>query len=260
LLLREKQIWIPSDILGFRNHLMTRIKNASFNSFITSLIAWLSGSALLFFHRSFFIPGAVFTNFIIIPFVWLLFFVGLIDLLLIPFHLFFSLNGILEVLLNIIRSLSFAGADWGGGINIVTPHFSLLFLFFIFLFFLVISKKRIMFISCALMLFLIISFCCLSKSLESSKLVCLHGGESQEPALVSIPSGGNFGITVVNPGSKPRSQAILNYLHRNGINSIDYLIFTENRKSCCEGAWAVFSSIEVKHVIFSPAYRRSKHQ
>ena len=259
LLLMEKQIWIPSGLLTFRNHFTTRVKNALFNSFITTLIAWLSGSALLLFYRSFFIPGAVFTNFIIIPFVWMLFFVALIDLLIIPFHFIFSLNGVLEFLLNIIRSISIAGADGGGGVNIVTPHFSVLILFFVFLFFFVISKKRIMFIFCTLMLFLIISFCCFSKSLERSKVACLHGGESQEPAFISIPSGEGYGVTVINPGSKTRSKALLTYLHRNGINSIDYLIFTENRKSCCEGAWAIFSGIEVKHVIFPSEYKRSRY-
>ena len=257
--LQERTLWIPSGLLSFKDHIVTRLKRESFNSFITSLIAWLSGSVILLMHRALFIPGAVFTNFIIIPFVWLLFVVALFDLLLMPFYHFFTLNPIMEILLNIIRGISSVGAEMGGGINLPTPPFYIAILFFLALIFFVTARGRLLFFLSGAVMILLITSLFLSAKFRSERIVVFYGGESQEPAIVAIPDGGSNGVTVINPGSKQRGKAIISFLQKNGINSIDYLIFTENRKSCCESAWLVFAGMDVCQAIFLPGYKHSRY-
>ena len=259
MLLNEKNLWIPSDMLRYRDVIYIRFKNASFNSFITSSVAWLSGASILLMHRSFFIPGAVFTNFIIIPVVWLLFVTAMFDVLLLPLHSLFTLNPLMELLLNFIRIISTAGADLGGGINLPAPPLFMVIIFMIVLIFFITARRRaVSFISASIILALI-SFLLISGKIDNAVVAIFHGGESQEPAIVAIPPDGGFGVIVINPGPEKRVRVVVDFLKRKGVNSVDYLIFTANRKSCCESAWLLLSSIEVKHTVFPPGVRRSRY-
>ena len=97
------------------------------------------------------------------------------------------------------------------------------------------------------------------ETFSPAHIMIFHGGESQEPAVVMIPSGAEYGVTVLNPGSLPRTRSIMSYLTKNGVNEIEQLIFTENRKSCTEGAWMIFSAMNVRHLLSPPGYRRSRY-
>ena len=259
LLMNERSLWIPNNCMKLRDHIMIRLKNLSFNSFATSSIAWLSGSAILLIHRSLFIPGAVFTNFIIIPFVWILFVLAVLDLLLQPFYLFFSLNPVLEIFINIIKSISAAGADLGGRMNLISPPWYLILIFFAALLLLLTARRKSLFFGAGITIIFVLTSLFMGRKFQKEEIIVFHGGESQEPAVVMLPSGGGVGVTVLNPGPDRRVKSILSYLARSGVNVVDYLVFSENRKSCCEAAWLLLSGIEVRHIIFPPDFKRSRY-
>ena len=256
LFVNEHNLWIPHSCIKFHSRLLFELKKISFNSFITSIIAWLAGSAVLIMHRSLFIPGALFTNFIIIPFVWLLFVFAVVDLLLLPF---FSLNYILEFFLDIVRFISDVGAELGGAMNIQSPPWYLIFIFFVAMLLFFTARRKAVFIGSGLTLFLLLSLLFVIKNFQSEQVVVFHGGESQSPAILILPPGGGAGVTVINPGPPGRVKLILAYLGKSGVNSVDYLVFSENRKSCSEGAWMILAGSDVRHLIFPPDIKRSRY-
>ncbi len=259
LLMHERSLWIPRNCSKFRSHVVTHLKNLTFNSLATSSIAWLSGSAILLAHRSLFIPGAVVTNFIIIPFVWMLFLVAVFDILLLPFYKLFTLNPVMEFFLNTITVISTAGAEWGGGMNILSPPWYLIVIFFATLLLFLTARRKMIFLGSSILLIFLCLSLFMAKKLQQQQIALFNGGESQEPAVVFIPPNDSFGVTVINPGPNRRAKSILSFLFKNGVNSVDYLIFSENRKSCCEAAWLLLSSIEVKHIIFPSEVNRSRY-
>jgi ComEC/Rec2-related protein len=258
-LIQERSLWIPSENLLFKDHLAVKIKLGGLNSFITSCVAWLSGSFILLAHRSFLIPGALFTNFFIIPFVWILFALALLDLLCMPFYKLFTLNPLIEIFLNAIRGISSLGAELGGGGNITTPSWYIVVIFFTALIFLVTAGRRWVFFLAGSIVFILFMGLFNAPKWKDETFSLFYGGESQEPGIVLIPPDSASGVTVLNPGALPRAKAILSFLQKNGVNSVDYLIFSENRKSCCEAAWLIIAGIEVKKVIFPSGFTRSRY-
>jgi len=91
---------------------------------------------------------------------------------------------------------------------------------------------------------------------EKTKLIVVHGGDSQQPSLISM-SPGNKIINVVNAGSKQKTRVISDYLTKNGVNSIDTLCFTNASKNTCDGAWILFSRFKVRQVIFPDNFKQS---
>ena len=255
-LLNEHNLWVPSHAVKMRHKIVMEFKKFAFNSLITSAIAWMAGSIVLMIHRSLFIPGALFTNFLIIPFVWILSVFAVIDLFCLPF---FSIHYILELLLNIIRSITGAGAELGGAMNVLSPPWYINLIFFAALLLFMSARKKAVFIGAGLTLFLCLSSVFILKSFQKEQITIFHGGDSQYPAVVIIPPEGEIGVTVINPGTSERTKSILTYLVRNGVNSIDYLLFSESRKSCSEGAWMILGGINVRHTIFPPDVKRSRY-
>ena len=259
LSLSEHQLWKP-DYKNTFNFRIERFRNNSLNSLICSFMAWLTGTGLNLLHRSFFIPGAVFANFIILPFVWLLFFATAINLLLLPLQNIFHTNMILEFLLKIIDSLSLLGAKYGGGAYIAPPPAWMICIYFIAILLLITSRKKSIALSAVAIILANIIYWHISPDINrnESKIAILHGGESQSPSLIIIPPN-KAGTTVINCGSKERSKAIINYLHSNGINSIDTQLFTQSNKSCCNGAWRLFSTTLVRETKFMQPYSKSRY-
>ena len=253
----ERHLWDPQYNTGvvFQLH---RLRNTSLNSLLCSFIAWLSGSGLNLLHRNFFIPGAVFANFIIIPFLWLLFVVASLEVIIFPLRHFFRIGVVMELLLKSIDGLSFVGAVTGGGLYLSSPPYWLLIVFFAALAVLVTaSKKRTFFIAVAIII-LNVAYWHFQDDFfpEEKKITIIHGDDSQEPAFICVPPN-RTGVTIVNAGSAKRAKVMLEFLARQGINSVDTLSFSRSGKESCNGAWIILSGINVRHVILPVNFRKS---
>jgi hypothetical protein len=63
---------------------------------------------------------------------------------------------------------------------------------------------------------------------------------------------------VVNPGSRERCREILGFLASRGVNAIERMLFTANRKPRLGGASALLDGITVRHIIFPAGFKRSR--
>lgn len=257
--LNESNLWHPEFGTGWKFHLQ-RLRNTSLNSLFCSFTAWMAGSGLNLFHRNFFVPGALFANFIILPLVWLLFFLAALNIVFFPLRHLLHISSLLQCLLQIINSLSFAGAVWGGSLYLSQPPYWMLALYFCGLLLLVTTTRKKVFILAAVLLVGNVIFWHYQTVLFAAEgeLAMLHGDASQVPAFIIIPPG-RAGITVINVGSKQRAHEIVNYLTSKGINEVDTICFSQSGKDVCDGAWVLFSSLEIRQVIFPYTYRRSEY-
>lgn len=256
--LNENNLWDPDYGSGIK-FFLHRIRNTSLNSLGSSFIAWTAGSGLNLLHRNLFIPGAIFANFIILPFVWLLFMAAACCLLVFPLRNLLHTGFILESLLKIINGLSSAGASLGGGLYLSPPPVWMLMIFFIGLFMLVTAKRKVVFLAATAMLVGNIMFWYFQPmSSRTARVAMLHGNGSQIPGFIFLPAG-KAGVTIINAGSRERAKTMLDYLTINGINSIDTLCFSKGTKDVCDGAWVLLSGLQVNQVIFPKNYRKSEY-
>jgi ComEC/Rec2-related protein len=255
----EHSAWNPDYGSGFLFE-WQKFKNGALSSLLSSFIAWLASSALNLLHRNLFIPGAIFANFIILPFVWLLFFTASVNIVLFPLRNILHIRVILQLLLKTINLFSAAGAEAGGGLYAAPPPYWMSAIFFICLIILSTSSKKAVFMSAAVILMLNIGCWYIYPAAGKADKIplAIHGGESQMPSFICIPPG-NIGAVAVNSGSKKRAQTILNYLNGNGINSLETLCFTGGGKESCDGAWILLSGLNVRHIIFSDDYKKSSY-
>jgi competence protein ComEC len=255
--LGERNLWNPDYGSGFKFRLH-RFRNSALNSLTCSFIAWLAGSGLNLIHRSFFIPGAVMTNFFILPFVWMLFLIASLEILLFPLRKVLGLGNVLEILLKAINSLSSIGIITGNGLYLPTPPCWLLVIFFAGICLLVTtSRKRIFFAAVIMISGNIILWHYLGNFSGNRNIVTVfHGNESQRPTFIcQSPES----INVINTGSRKRARAIIDFLTKKGVNSIDTLCFSNTCKDACDGAWLIFSCIKVRHVIIPDDFRHSRY-
>ncbi len=257
--LNERRRWIPAlpGVLGYQ---AARLRDNALKSLAVSFVAWLAGTGLNLLHRNLFIPGAVLANFVILPFVWLLFPVAGLNILLLPLGRRFGAGQVLELLLRLIDGLSALGAEHGGGRYLVPPPAWALMVFFVCLLVFVTASGRRVFISSGALLFLMLAGCHLVSDMASGKgeMVMFHGDESQIPSFVCIPPG-KRGVSVVNIGSPERARSILDCLSARGVNSVDMLYFTGASKDSCNGAWLMFTGTEVRRAVFPSGYRMSRY-
>lgn len=257
--LNEKNLWNPDYGKGlkFRLH---QVRNTSLNSFFSSFIAWSAGSGLNLIHGNLFIPGATFANFIILPFVWLLFLTAAFSLILLPLRHLLHTGFILEFLLKIINSLSSAGADWGGGLYLAPPPIWMVILFFTGLLMLVTAKKKWIFMTASVLLVSNVLFWYAQPLIKQyeGRIVMLHGRKSQIPGFIFLSEDKRRSL-VINVGSQERARVIMAFLRNKGVNTIDTLCLSKSSKDVCDGAWFLFSGLQFNQVIFPGDYRRSEY-
>lgn len=255
--LEEKNLWNPAYGTGFIFY-FHRFRNTALSSLICSFIAWLAGSGLNMVHHNFFIPGAVATNFLILPFVWVFFLVAVLEILLLPLQGILGISNIMEYLVRIINELSFAGALAGQSRYLPSPPFWVLGIFFFSLGLMITATRKKVFYGG----FLLVMFNIIYWNLQTIffndkiKVAVFHGGGSQLPSFVSM-SPGNKIVNVINTGSKKQAKLMLDYLTSKGINKIDMLCFTKAGKESADGAWLLLSRLKVRLVIFPYNYRQS---
>ncbi|NOY75013.1 MAG: hypothetical protein GXP32_04390, partial [Kiritimatiellaeota bacterium] len=218
----------------------------------------LAGTSLTLLYRSFFIPGAALTNLFVVPAVWLLFAVGAVQLILLPFQSVFSIVPVMSWLLAILKSMSAVGADAGGGFHLAAPPLWSVAVFLVALAVALSASRRFIFGIAAAGLIGIVCLWLVSSTWNPDTVVLINGGDSDQPAVVYIPQANLNGATVINPGSRERCRAILGYLSSRGVDSIERMLFTANRKPRLGGATILLAGKNVRHIIFPAGYRRSR--
>lgn len=257
-MMRERHLWLPAGTITFRSAMAAKTVDRVFNAFSTTIVAWLAGTSLTLLYRSYFIPGAAFTNLLVVPVVWLLFATASIQFVLLPLRGLFSLSPVMEGLLHVIKSAGSIGADVGGGFHLSTPPLWSVAIFMLSFLVLLVAKRRF---ACgvALASMLCVALFWLSSPYSTPEaIVLVNGGDSDQPAVVHLAGGLANGATVVNPGSKERCRAILAFLASRGENVVERMLFTANRKPRLGGASMLLAGMTVRHIIFPAGFRRSR--
>lgn len=253
----EHYMWIPSRHISSIHLIKLGTIKYIAGTFMTSLIAWLASIGITLTCQGLFIPSAVFTNFAVLPLVWVLFMTVTAKFFFCFFHLGNNLLGeIIGVLLAMIGNISSFSAVWGGSEYLLKPSLWTFPIFYSALFFISTTLRKKVFLLSASIITGIIIFWYWSNKTNSGSVIVFHGGESQEPSIVICPFGDRPAV-VMNAPSWQTARAILNKLAKQGIDELDTLCLCQPRKAFCAGIGLLFSGLDVRHVLMPGGYRRS---
>ena len=245
--LNAHRLWIPNN-LQRTGLFKQKLKIWSFNVFATTTVCWLSSAGLNMLFGNFFIPGAIISNFLILPFVWILFFLSAFNL----FICFISdkLSICIEFIMQIINFLAMTGAKYAGAF---TPsHLPAIFvcIYLILLILFLTSKRKEFSIFFLILMLTCISYWKISDMTLKGKIIVLNGGESPVPAILCIPPY-KSGALLINVGSYVRGSIIRKYLKLFGCNSIDILVLNKKKESYL-GSKLLCGSFNINEVIIPP--------
>ncbi|MFA6566635.1 MAG: ComEC/Rec2 family competence protein [Victivallales bacterium] len=248
--------WIPAQQRFSVNLIKNKLTVNILRSFITSLVAWLSGMGLCLVYQGLFSSSSILTNFAIIPFVSLFFGAVIAKIAFFPLCPVANLaNFVSEWSLDIIRNVSEAGASFGNE-YLLKPPLWILVIFYIAVILVVISERKRTFIISAAVVIAVIGFWYWNNTFSSGSVYIICGGESQEPVIAVCPPG-DSGAFIVNAGSKQAARPLMNLLYRKGVDVVDTLLICESRKDFCGGSRYVLSGIRVSQLVMPEKYKQS---
>ena len=245
----EKNRWIPPARRSAFEMLRLRKLAALFATLASCVIAWMVSSGISLYYQGIYFPLSIIANFIIIPFVSVLYLLVFVKYLVIPLSFMVPLAGkIIELVLDgMTGECAFFYNYFENTAMIKPPLWSLLIFYAALLLLITSHRKRILLPALATVFSILIIWHAVPRFLPP-EIVVLSGGGSQTPAVVICPPGGER-ATVINVPSWEAAQAIVNTLKVRGVTRIDRLILTNSRKDACAGAAVLLSAIDVNQII-----------
>lgn len=241
--------WIPPARQTFWQYYCRRKVAALGVTVASCVIAWLVSSGISLYYQGIYVPLSIIANIMIIPFVSVLFVLGILKLLLLPFSMLDNAAGwLLEQTLTLIVKICTFFYEYFESIPMIQPPLWALLIFYGAVALLIVFRgKRMFWVMLAVMATLMLSWR-IQPYLSRGELILLNGGGSQEVGLVICPPGGGDAV-VVNVPSWEAGQRTVNVLRRRGITGIDRLVFSGTRKDCCAGIMVLLSAFPVNQVI-----------
>lgn len=254
----EKNRWVVSKYHKFHSILFTLFSKKVFTALASCSIAWIASSGITLFYNGFYVPFAVFINFIILPFIWLTFVISFLKIFFVPvWFIQFMLNKIIELLLDFVTFLTQFSSQLNDSGYIPNPSLWTLPIFYAVLMILITSRtRRRSIISSALLATLVLSWH-IGQSFDSSEIMIIHGGESQQPAIL-LHDRINRNTICINSSSKETGRNIVNYLRNRGITEVDNFVFAHARREFCSGSDTIISNMKVSNIILPETYTRSQ--
>ena len=245
----NKQRWIPPERQSVFAMLFRRRLTALNVSLISCVIAWMVSSGISLYYQGIYFPLSIIANFIIIPFVSVLYLLVFVKFLVMPVGFLDALAGkTIELVLDGMTGVCTFFYNYFENTAMIKPPWWSLLIFYAALLLLITSHKKKVLIPALSIVFSILIFWHAAPRFLAPEIVIMSGGGSQVPAAVICPPGGGR-ATVINVPSWEAAQTIVNTLRVRGVTRIDRLIFTNSRKEACAGAAFLLSAIDVNQVI-----------
>ena len=248
-LAEELVSWIPSK---YRNPLAFRLRKwrrQILLSLAGCVVAWLASSGICLYYQGIYFPFSILANFLLIPFVLILFNLVFVKLLLCGLSFVLPLSAFLvENTVRIIDSIAGVSLGIFESTNAAAPVFWGLMVFYTALLLFVTARRHWSFITGGAVMIAMISFWHFSGIFVKPSLTMISGGDSQEPAFVIIDPGANNAV-VVNIPSYEAGLFIAERLGRSGVRHVDILIFSGSRKDFCAGTTAFLRSVKVREAV-----------
>ena len=241
--------WIPPKYRNLWVFRLRKWRRKILLSLAGCVVAWLASSGICLYYQGIYFPFSILANFLLIPFVLLLFNLVFVKLLLCGLSFALPLTSFLvENTVRIIDNIAGMSLGIFESTNASVPGFWGLVIFYAALLLLVTARRPWVLITGVAGVMIMICFWHFSGILLKPSLIMLHGGDSQEPAFVIIDPGSDNAV-VVNIPSYETGQVIAECLGRNGVRCVDTLIFSGSRKDFCAGTNAFLRSVKVRETI-----------
>jgi hypothetical protein len=245
----EVLMWIPPA----KRHWVNVLREKWFKKFSMALVgcltAWLASSGICLYYQGIYFPFSIVANFMLIPFVWLLF--NLVFCKICISWLVFTVPvaaAALGSVIGIINGIIFFSHKIFESTNAVRPELWSLLLFYAMLVLLVSARKRVIFFVGLTGIALTIIFWHTSNWFMSPSVTLLRGGNSQTlSAVICVPS--TRSATIVNVPSFEAARCMIKLLSEKGIRSIDRIVFTGSKKEYSAGTDVLLSRMNVRQII-----------
>ena len=248
-LFRELLLWIPAKRLGLFRYWGEKWRRRVLLTLLGCVVAWLASSGICLYYQGIYFPFSIISNFLLIPFVLLLFNLVFLKILLSFFSFLLPLTTwLVESTTGMIDFIAGISLDIFESTHAATPTIYGLLIFYIALLLLLVSRKRPGVIIGLLGVGGMIVFWHVSGNFIAPSLTVIHGGGSQETAFVVIePSTQN--AIVINVPSFEAARCIAARLGKSGVRKVETLIFSGNRKAFCDGASVLTQRLKVREVV-----------
>jgi hypothetical protein len=221
------------------------------------IIAWLASSGICLYYQGIYFPFSIIANFLLIPFVLLLFNFIFLKIILSVFVFMQPFTAwLVEKAVALIDFTAGLSLDVFESTHAMAPSVIGILVFYLFLLMLTISRKRFLLLSGLLGVAGMIVFWHISGSFKKPSVSVISGGDSQETAFVIIDPASKS-AAVVNVPSYEAARCISARLGLSGVRKIDNLVFSENRKAFCDGAEVLSQRLEIVQIIQLMPYSRS---
>lgn len=248
--------WIPS---GYRSRAAltgNRLATVLLSALLGCTIAWLASSGIGLLYQGFYFPQAVWLNFLIIPFVWLIFLLGAAKLLLTPLSFLQGAMGQgLEYLIDTMSAFCEFFYESFSIIRLPAPGIWIMTAFYGALLLLLAANRAWMFRAGVMLLAGTFMVWHVKTEFAPPSLAVFYGGYEELPALM-LNSGRGAPPVVVNVPDYSAAKNISTLLRGQGAGSIDRVIITGSNASFMGGLPTLAGMLEVNEIILPP--RRSK--
>ncbi|MBN2642402.1 MAG: ComEC/Rec2 family competence protein [Victivallales bacterium] len=248
--------WIPS---GYRSRAAltgNRLVTMLLSALLGCTIAWLASSGVGLLYQGFYFPQAVWLNFLIIPFVWLIFLRGAAKLLLTPLSFLQDILGQgLEYLMGTMSAFCEFFYESFSIIRLPAPGIWIMAAFYGALILLLAANRAWMFRVGVMLLAGTFMVWHLKTEFIPPSLAVFYGGYEELPALILNGGGGTLPV-VVNVPDYSAAKNISTLLRRQGTGSIDRVIITGSSTSFMGGLPVLMEMLKVNEIILPT--RRSK--
>ena len=245
----EKNRWIPPARRSAFEMLRLRKLAALCATLASCVIAWMVSSGISLYYQGIYFPLSIIANFVIIPFVSVLYLLVFVKFMLIPLSFMLSPAGkIIELVLDGMTGVCAFFYNYFENTAMIKPPLWSLLIFYAALLLMITCRRRKILLPALAAVLSILIFWHAAPRFMPPEIVVMSGGGSQTPAVVICPPGGER-ATVINVPSWEAAQAIVNTLKVRGVTRIDRLILTSSRKDACAGAAFLLSAIDVNQII-----------
>ena len=248
-LLRERLAWIPAKHLGLFRYWGEKWRRRFLLTLSGCVVAWLASSGICLYYQGIYFPFSIIANFLLIPFVLLLFNLIFLKIFLSIFSFLLPLTAwLVETATGVIDFIAGISLDLFESTHAAAPTVYGLLIFYVALLLLLVSRKRPGIIIGLLGVGGMIVFWHVSSNFIAPSLTVLHGGGSQETSFVIIEPSAKS-ATVINVPTFESARCIAARLGQSGVRKVDTLIFCANRKAFCDGTKVLIQRLKVREVV-----------
>lgn len=257
LCLDEKRFWTPSKNFSFIRNSFSGLRKKALQAVGGCSVAWLSGSPLTLFYRGFFIPGAVFANFALIPFVWFLFLSVFIKLIFFPLK-FINLHLVTPLIAFFICSVQKISSFFAefSAVPLRSPPLIAILIFYFMMLPLLFGKNKKIILTSFLFCYIFVSLCFVNFHNKNSLLWVANGRFSSAASIILLNTENNESF-FINASTPEAIEKLSEKLKSKGIHKIKLLIFSDPLKRNMEGAFFLINHFQVEKVLISSKFRRS---